>query len=258
MLTAQHMIKGEFSMKIDVMAELNVIVATPDDRLTKAEIEIAREALDGYINEHDQAPSMVIVAEKAPLWEDFDALKHHLALVSSRQELIARAAIVSDSTLIWAARGVADIFTKAKIRRFTAGAKEEAIMWASEEDDHAGGISIIDGLPRDTLGVRFSGTITSRDYTETLTPLVNEASVGHDKLKLLCVVDEGFEGYSAGAVWDDMRLGFSNLTTFSKIALVTDVSWLRKGAKFFGTMVPTELVTFDLDEINEATAWIKT
>ena len=245
-------------MKIDVMTDLNVIVATPDDRLTKSELEIAREALDGYINEHDRAPRVVVVADKAPLWEDFDALKHHLALVSSRQELIERVAIVSDSTLIWAARGVADIFTKAKIRRFAAGATEEAIKWASQEDDHSGGISMIDGLPRDTLGVRFSGTITSRDYTETLMPLVNEASAGHDKLKLICVIDESFEGYSAGAVWDDMRLGFSNLTTFSKVALVTDVSWLRKGAKFFGAMVPTELVTFDLDDVDEAMSWIKT
>ena len=35
-------------------------------------------------------------------------------------------------------------------------------------------------------------------------------------------------------MWDDMRFGFSHLTTFSKLALVTDIDWIRKSAKLFG------------------------
>lgn len=245
-------------MKIDVLTDRNIVVVTPDERLSASEIEAMKTALNSYINEHDRAPNLVIIAEHPPLWEDFDALKAHLALVRNHHEIVGKVAIVSDSTLLWAARGVADVFTKAKIRRFPEGARDAAIAWAQGAEDHRGDISTIEGLPRDTLGFRFTGTITSRDYADTLVPMVDAASKEHDHLKLLCVLDDDFDGYSAGAVWDDMRLGFSHLTTFSKVALVTDVEWIRKGAKFFGAMMPADVVVFDLDDLDDAKEWIRT
>ena len=126
------------------------------------------------------------------------------------------------------------------------------------EEDHPGAITELEGFPRDVIALRFSGLITSADYTASLVPLIDAAAKDHDKLKLLCVLDQYFDGYSAGAMWDDMRFGFSHLTTFSKLALVTDIEWIRKSAKLFGSLMPTEVMVFDVEELDDAKRWIVT
>ena len=59
-------------------------------------------------------------------------------------------------------------------------------------------------------------------------------------------------------MWDDMRFGFSHLTTFSKLALVTDIDWIRTSAKLFGSLMPTEVMVFDVDDFDDAKNWIVT
>ena len=116
----------------------------------------------------------------------------------------------------------------------------------------------MDGFPRDVIALRFSGLITSKDYADQLVPLIDAASKEHDKLKLLCMFDQYFDGYSAGALWDDTRFGFSHFGTFSKLALVTDIDWIAKSAKLFGSLMPTEVMVFDTADLQGATDWIKT
>ena len=67
-----------------------------------------------------------------------------------------------------------------------------------------------------------------------------------------------FEGYTAGAVWDDARLGLGHLTTFTKVALVTDIDWLRHSTKFFGHLTPAQVMVFDMDDMSDAEEWIRT
>ena len=124
------------------------------------------------------------------------------------------------------------------------------------EEDHAGEFIVIDGLPNDVLALDARGLIASVDYEKTLIPLVEKKLERHNKLKLLLVAGTYFDGFSEGAIWDDARFGMSHLTTFSKMALVTDVDWLRRSAKLFGILLPTELMVFNLADLNDAKEWI--
>ena len=63
--------------------------------------------------------------------------------------------------------------------------------------------------------------------------------------------------YSAGALWDDPQFGLTHITTFSKLALVTDHDWLRHSVKLFGALMPTEIMVFSMKELDDAKAWIK-
>lgn len=244
-------------MDIDIRQKENIFVVTPDRKLSEGDVQDLALAVNGYINETDSVPSLVFVAQTPPIWADFDALKTHLHFVKSHHQIVKKVAIVSDSKLLWLARPVVDHFTGAKVRRFNLDAQDDAVAWAQMEDDHPGSIDQMDGLPRDVVGIKFNGLITSQDYTDTLVPLIAQKAAEHDKLKLLCVMDQYFDGYSAGAMWDDLRFGFSHMTTFSKIALVTDLDWIRKGAKLFGSLMPTEVMVFDLADIEDAEDWIK-
>ena len=41
-------------------------------------------------------------------------------------------------------------------------------------------------------------------------------------------------------------------------ALVTDIDWIRKSAKLFGSLMPTEVMVFDVDDLDDAKKWILT
>lgn len=240
----------------DIRPRENIAVITPEGLLRAEDIDELSRKINDYINETDRVPNLVLQTKSAPFWADFSALKKHLKFVQGHHSLVRKVAIVSDSKLLWLARLLVDHFVQAKVRRFNEDATDDAVAWAQTEDDHPGAIIELEGLPRDVVGIDIRGLITSQDYSGMLVPLIERRAKGHDKLKMICVLGTWFDGYSPGAMWDDLRFGFSHLTTFSKLALVTDQEWIRHSAKLFGMLMPTEVMVFDLADLEEAKAWI--
>ena len=243
-------------LNIEIKDRANIVIVTPDGAITAADIDRMTEEINNYINNHDRVPNLVIHTMSIPYWSNFKAMEKHLKFVKNHHQIVKKVAIVSDSKLLWLAKTIVDRFTGANVRRFTVEALDDAVAWAEIEEDHPGSIEQIDGLPDDVIGLDFKGLITAQDYSKTLVPLVAEKSKEYDKIKLICVLGDYFNGYSAGAMWEDMTFGFSHLTTFSKLAIVTDEDWVRHGAKVFGMLMPTEVLVFSNSEIDEAKEWI--
>ncbi len=114
-------------------------------------------------------------------------------------------------------------------------------------------------MPEGSIGFRFSGEITRADYDEVLIPALDEAFEAGE-VRCLCQLGPGFEGYEAGAVWEDLktgaRFGVGHLSAWKRTALVADVDWVRHLAALFGWMTPGELKVFSLEELEQAKAWI--
>jgi len=114
--------------------------------------------------------------------------------------------------------------------------------------------------PEGAQGFRVFGEVTKRDYDEVLIPLIRDAIEAGEELRFLCQVGPDFEGYEAGAVWDDIKTGLKygvgDHSSWKRIALVTDIDWVRSLAGLFGWMTPGELKLFSLDEIDRAKAWV--
>lgn len=117
-------------------------------------------------------------------------------------------------------------------------------------------ITLIEGLPDDVVGFEASGEVRAGDYDDVLEPAIRAATESHDKIRMLYVLGDEFEGYSGGAMWEDTKLGFTRLTSFSKMALVTDHGGYRDAVKAFGWMIPGAVRTFPLAERSDAEAWI--
>lgn len=243
---------------IEIKRAENVFILSPKDLITTDDIKTFATSIDSYINEHDAVPSLVFCISNLPHWKDFEAMTAHFRLVKDHHTVVPKVAIVSDSKFLSLVRIFVDLFTGAKVRRFPEDAFDDAVNWAAMEEDHPGSFTIIDNLPPDVIGIDARGLITAIDYRETLAPLVDSKLNKNDKLKLLVVAGPYFDGLSAGALWDDARFGLSHITTFSKMALVTDHEWLRHSAKFFGTLMPTEVNVFGIKELDDAKAWITT
>jgi hypothetical protein len=117
-------------------------------------------------------------------------------------------------------------------------------------------IELISDLPDNVLGFRARGELSSDDYEKTLIPAVDRALESHDKIRLLYVLGGEFDGVTAGAIWDDTRVGFSHITRWEKIAVVTDKDWLRHSVDIFGYLIPGEVKAFREAEEMSARTWV--
>jgi hypothetical protein len=117
-------------------------------------------------------------------------------------------------------------------------------------------IELIEGLPAPVVGLRVEGEVTREDYERVLLPAVARAREGHEKLRLLYVIGDDFDGYSMGAIWEDAKLGAHSLLAWERIAVVTDVGWIRHLMAAFGWMIHGEIRVVGTEREDEARAWV--
>jgi hypothetical protein len=117
-------------------------------------------------------------------------------------------------------------------------------------------IEVMIDLPERVLGLRARGEVTADDYRGTVVPAIEEKLTRFRKVRLLYVLGEDFKGYSGGAAWEDAKVGMKHLTSFERIAVVTDVDWVERAVKAFGFAFPGEVRVFDDDELEQARHWI--
>ena len=114
----------------------------------------------------------------------------------------------------------------------------------------------LNDLPAGVLGFRAHGQVTAHDYETVLVPDVEAAFALNRQLRVLFHVADDFTGFDAGAMWDDLKLGFRHISGWDRVALVTDVGWMRTMAKMFGFAIPGEFRLFADRELIDAKVWI--
>jgi len=117
-------------------------------------------------------------------------------------------------------------------------------------------IKIISDLPNNVLGFESSGTVTGEDYETVLIPAVEAKLEEFPKIRLLYHLGPDFISYDLKAAWDDAKVGLSHLTSWEKIAVVTDTEWVSSGVKVFGFVIPGEVRVFGNDELSAAKEWV--
>jgi hypothetical protein len=111
-------------------------------------------------------------------------------------------------------------------------------------------------LPESVLGFKASGDITAEDYKKILAPAVEAALKHHEKLRMLYVLGDDVTGLSAGAAWQDTKVGLGHYTKWERVAVCTDKEWLRHSVDILGYLIPGEVKAFPMAEIAEARAWL--
>lgn len=117
-------------------------------------------------------------------------------------------------------------------------------------------INEIADLPQNVVGIEAVGHVSTADYRDVLEPAVEKALQQHDKLRLLYVLGEEFDGYSPGAAWEDTKLGISHWRAWERIAVVTDIEWIRDGVRAFAWMLPGEVKVFSVGDREDARDWV--
>ncbi|MCB9988968.1 MAG: STAS/SEC14 domain-containing protein [Rhodospirillales bacterium] len=117
-------------------------------------------------------------------------------------------------------------------------------------------LTLMKDVPENVLGVVAEGMVTAHDYETVLIPAVEERLEKQDKVRVLYVTAADFQGYDAGAMWDDAKLGLSHLTAWERVAVVSDVEWIRMMLHAFSFMMMGRMKLFKIEELEQAKVWV--
>lgn len=117
-------------------------------------------------------------------------------------------------------------------------------------------LSVLEGLPDHVLGVRAVGEVTGEDYQAVLIPQIEDRLSRHQRIRLIYILGEDFERFSAAAAWEDTKIGMRHLPHFERIAVVSDIDWVRRMVKAIGFAVPGDVKVFSSAGLGEAMSWI--
>lgn len=117
-------------------------------------------------------------------------------------------------------------------------------------------IKCLPGFPDNVIAVICQGHVTRADYETVLIPRVEQALEQYEKVRLYYQIDTDFSGFDPGAMWADTKVGMAHLHRWERMAVVTDVDWIKNAMKYFGFLFPVEMKTFPIAEIPMARDWI--
>ena len=113
-------------------------------------------------------------------------------------------------------------------------------------------IEIINGLPDNIVAFVATGRVTTSECDTILIPAVAQARKRHDRLRLYYELECRFPG----AAWEDLDIAPLQLQPWERVALVTDVSWVRHTVKALRFLIPAEIRVYTTAQADEGRAWI--
>jgi hypothetical protein len=110
-------------------------------------------------------------------------------------------------------------------------------------------------LPTGVIGFEAVGEVHADDYRDVLRPAIVAAAEAGG-VRMVYVLGSEFTGYSAGAGWEDTKLGIEHVRAWERVAVVTDIEWVEHLVGGFSWMVPGELRRFALTDLAPAVQWV--
>ncbi|MHC9297073.1 STAS/SEC14 domain-containing protein [Mycobacterium sp. LTG2003] len=118
-------------------------------------------------------------------------------------------------------------------------------------------IDVLPDMPDGVVGIRVSGRVRGDDLRE-FEPTMDEL-FKTGEIRIVEVIAHDYEGFGAGGLAEDLKLGFGALfrhhSAFKRIAVVSDKDWVAHALHAFAWMIPGELACFGLDELDAAKQW---
>ena len=111
-------------------------------------------------------------------------------------------------------------------------------------------------FPDNVLAFVCKGRVTKADYDVVLVPAVVHALTKHAKVRLYYETAADFAGMDPGAMWEDFAIGMEHLTRWERVAIVTDIDWIKETARLFSFLLPATTKSFPTSEAAQARAWL--
>jgi hypothetical protein len=104
------------------------------------------------------------------------------------------------------------------------------------------------------LEVRVTGKLTKESY-QKFVPAVDAQIKEYGKLRILFVMED-FHGWTAGAMWEDLKFDLKHWKDIERLAIVGDKKWEKGMASFCKPFTKATIRYFDAAEVDEAREWL--
>jgi hypothetical protein len=105
-----------------------------------------------------------------------------------------------------------------------------------------------------TVAVTLSGKLTAQDY-ERFGGELDRLIKQHGKIRVLCTMHD-FHGWTAGALWEDIKFDLKHFSHIEKLALVGETKWEQGMAVFCKPFTTAKVRYFDQAKAAEAKTWL--
>jgi hypothetical protein len=118
-------------------------------------------------------------------------------------------------------------------------------------------IEEIPDLPGAIVGLRARGKVTKEDYEQMVEPRFADLRREGGRRRCLFHFGSEFEGFTASAAWEDLKVGWRYVRLFERCAVVSDLKWIRAAWRASGAVMPFSVRVFGNDAMAEAIAWLR-
>ncbi len=117
-------------------------------------------------------------------------------------------------------------------------------------------IEVLNEFPDNVVAFACHGQVTQNDYATVFNPAVAKAFKAHEKVRLYYETSADFAGIDPAAAWEDTKAGIAHWRNWERMAVVTDVEWIKRAMNVFIFLMPGELRVFPSAQAAQAREWI--
>ena len=104
------------------------------------------------------------------------------------------------------------------------------------------------------LEIHLTGKLVKEDY-EVFLPAVERLVQQHGKISMLVEMHD-FHGWTAGALWEDIKFDAEHFNDIERLAIVGETKWEKGMAAFCKPFTTAKVRYFDHTKSNEARDWL--
>lgn len=102
--------------------------------------------------------------------------------------------------------------------------------------------------------LRIKEKLSKEDYNEFV-PMIEGMMQNNSKIRLLVELHD-FDGWTAGALWEDSKFATRHFNDIERLAVVGDKRWEKGVTVFIKPFTSAEVRYFDMKTIDKARQWI--
>ena len=116
-------------------------------------------------------------------------------------------------------------------------------------------IERLDDFPDNVVAFLCDGRVLRREYENILIPAIEAALNRYERVSLYYETGYDFLGVEPG-VSHEFKVGMDHLLRWDRIAIVTNIDWVRETVRAFSFLLPGAVEIFPIDDAGAARAWI--
>jgi hypothetical protein len=111
-------------------------------------------------------------------------------------------------------------------------------------------------MPVGTIGFEAVGEVEDDDWEDMVEPVLRREIAEGRKLRLLYVLGPAAGDVEGDAVRAGTEFRARHISSFERVAVVSDEDWLRPALRALSILVPGKAKGFPVRDLGEAKAWL--